>query len=248
MGGRRNIVRHLLSALVFFYLAAAQAAAFTMAPMTVTISPSGPQSVITFKITNDSTQQIAVALKVATRSIDEFGRETNEPVEKDFMVFPSRVVLQPGASQNIKVQYKGVPALQMEKAYRFIAEQLPVDFAKTANSGVNIMLRYIAALYVAPSKAKVTLILDSAIGDEKDGNRGLLITLKNEGTRHALLYNTLIRILQSSGDSPVEISGEKMSEIEGQNILAQSSRIFFVPWESAVMGAAYEGAFSAEYE
>lgn len=248
MGVRHDRVRQLFLILILISLAAASAAAFTLTPMTVTISPSGAQSIITFKVTNDSTQQIAVALKMATRVIDETGKETNQPADKDFLVFPSRVVLLPEASQNIKVQYKGQAAITSEAAYRFIAEQLPIDFTKATSSGVNIMLRYVAALYVAPAKVKVNLVLASAIGAEKDGKRGLSIALKNEGSRHALLYNTLIRILHGSESSPVEISGGSMSEIEGQNILAFSTRKFFIPWESAVMGAVYEGAFSAEFE
>ncbi len=216
--------------------------------MTVTISPSGPQSIMTYKVTNDSTQQIAVAIKALTRTIDETGKETNEPADSQFLIFPSRVVLQPGASQNVKLQYKGVTTISRESAYRVVAEQLPIDFTKSTSSGVNIMLRYVAALYVAPAKVNVKLVLATAVGAVKNGKNGIEITLKNEGNRHALLYNTLIRITQSSGSPPLEISGEPLSEIEGQNILALSTRKFFVPWEPAVMGATYEGAFSAEFE
>lgn len=248
MADLRNIVRHFALAVLFFLNAVAGAAAFTLIPMTVTISPSGPQSIITFKITNDSPKQIAVAIKVMTRSINEAGMESNESADKQFLVFPTRIVLQPNATQNVKVQYRGSATLAGESAYRVIAEQLPVDFTKATSSGVNLMLRYIAALYVAPAKVSPRLSLASAIGAEKDGKKGLEITIKNEGTRHALLSNALIRITQSSGSLPVEISGTQLSEIEGQNILALSTRRFFVPWEPAAMGATYEGAFDAEIE
>jgi len=110
------------------------------------------------------------------------------------------------------------------------------------------MVRYVAALYVTPGTVKPKLVLASATGAEKDGKKGLTVIIKNEGTRHALLSNTLIRITQSSGSSLVEISGTSVSEIEGQNILTMSARKFFVPWEPAVMGTTYEGAFDAEIE
>lgn len=235
-------------AIVFAVNAAASAAAFTLNPMTATISPSGPDSVMTFKVDNDSSQQIAVSIKVATRSMSETGTESNSPADSQFLVFPSRLVLKPNSSQNVKIQYKGTPSLAYESAFRVIAEQLPVDFTKSANSGVNIMLRYIAALYVAPPKVKPVLLVSEAIGAIQSNKKGLLVTLKNDGTRHALLFNTLIRITQSTGSLPVEISGESMAEIEGQNLLAKASRKFFIPWEPAEVGATYEGAFNAEFE
>lgn len=243
-----GIFRKGLFAAGLMVMAVAQATAFTFSPMSVSIDASGPKSIITFRLVNESDQPIAVAVKTMTRKVDQEGTETNEPADKDFLVFPARLSIPAKSSQNIKVQYRGNANLKAEASYRIIAEQLPVDFNKQTTSGVNIMVRYVAALYVAPAKVKPSLVLASAIGAEKNGKRGLTVIVKNEGTRHALLSNTLIRITQSPGSSSVEISGDQMSEIEGQNILAQSTRKFFVPWESAVMGAAYEGAFDAEIE
>lgn len=243
-----RVVRTCLLAAVFIAMAVAQATAFTFTPMSVSISPSGAQSVVTFRVTNDSDQQTAVALKVMTRTIDEKGVETNVAADKDFLVFPSRVVLKPNSFQSVKVQYRGNQAINTEASYRVIAEQLPVDFSKSESSGVNILLRYVAALYVMPKGAEANVSFQTARGIEQEGKRGIAVTIKNEGTRHALLFNPLIRIQQSSGSPSSELSGDLLQGIEGQNILSKSSRTFFVPWDSAVIGAAYEGAFSAEIE
>ena len=238
----------LFVAVVMLQFAAAEAAAFTFSPMSTTIAPSGAQSVMTYKVTNDSQQQIAVAIKVMTRDINQLGVEINEPSDSTFLIFPSRIVLAPGSTQNVKIQYRGQVNLQAEAAYRVIAEQLPIDFSKATSSGVNIMLKYIAALYVTPAKVTPDIKIFSIIGIKKNDVVGLEITLKNDGTRHSLLSHSLIRITQSSGFIPVEFSGDALASIDGQNILARSTRIFFVPWSSAEMGATYEGAFSAEYE
>jgi len=241
-------LRNCLLAVVLMVGAVAQAAAFTFTPMSVSISPSGSQSVVTFRVTNDSAQQTAVSIKVMTRQIDEQGVETNLAADKDFLVFPARVVLKPNSFQSIKIQYRGSQAISTELAYRVIAEQLPVDFSKSEASGVNILLRYVAALYVTPKNTEPRIAFLSAIGVSKDGGRGLSVTIKNEGNKHALLFNPLLRIRPNSGSPYTDLSGDPVKEIEGQNILALSTRSFFVPWESAVLGAAYEGAFSAELE
>jgi fimbrial chaperone protein len=247
---RRLPLRKRLFIVVVFYLvlAATSAAAFSFSPMTVSISPSGANAIMTYKVTNESDQQTAVSIKVATRTIDASGVEKNEPADKLFLVFPSRVVLKGNSSQNVKVQYRGNPSLASELAFRVIAEQLPVDFTKSATSGVSILLTYVAALYVTPKNVSAKLTFAQAVGAQKDGKAGLQVTVKNEGTKHALLSNPIIRISESSGASPREFSGEAAAGIDGQNILALSERTFFVPWEAAVMGATYEGVFDAELE
>ena len=248
MANVMNFKRSFVLKLFFLIVVVIGAGAFSFSPMTVSIGSSGSSAVITYKVTNDSDQQTAVSIKVTTRTIDEAGKEINSPADKEFLVFPARVVLKPRSSQNVKVQYRGNPAITSEAAYRVFAEQLPVDFSKSSSSGVSILLTYVAALYVSPKNASAKLVIDRAVGSQKDGKQGLAITLKNEGTRHALISNPVIQINQGAGLPALEFTGEPASEIDGKNILAKSARIFFVPWEAAANGVAYEGAFDAELD
>jgi len=243
-----DLKRSLLLKAFFLIIVVISTQAFSFSPMTVSISPSGATAVMTYKVTNESDQQTAVSIKVATRSIDATGKETNEPADKLFLVFPSRVVLKPNSSQSVKVQYRGNAAIASEAAYRVIAEQLPVDFSKSTSSGVSILLTYVAALYVTPKNATPKLALALVTGVQKDGNQGIEVTVRNEGTKHALIANPVIRIKQGAGTQPLEFTGTSASAIDGQNILALSARTFFVPWEAAVTGTGYEGAFDAEIE
>jgi len=248
MNNKSNFIRSLLLISICFFIGVASATAFSFSPMTVSIAPFGANAVMTYKVTNESDQQTAVSIKVATRTIDTAGVEKNEPVDKLFLVFPARVVLKPNSSQNVKVQYRGNAAITSELAFRVIAEQLPVDFTKSTTSGVNILLTYVAALYVTPKNATPKLIFDKAVGILEEGKAGLQVTVKNTGTRHALLANPKAKIIQVSGVAPLEFSGEAMAAIDGQNILALSERSFFMPWDAAEVGTNYSGSFEAEIE
>jgi fimbrial chaperone protein len=248
MGNFLNFKRSFILKLFFLIIVVMSSAAFSFSPMTVSIGSSGSTAVMTYKVTNDSNQQTAVSIKVTTRVIDETGKETNEPADKLFLVFPARVVLKPNSSQNVKVQYRGPATISSEQAYRVFAEQLPVDFSKSTSSGVSILLTYVAALYVTPKNTAAKLVIDRAMGSQKDGRPGLDVTLKNDGTKHALVSNPVIRINQAAGMPALEFTGEAASAIDGQNILAKSVRNFFVPWDAAVQGAAYEGTFDAEFD
>lgn len=250
MKGKSSIRRIILAAVVAMFVlgTAMSVSAFSFSPMTVSIGPSGADAVITYKVTNESDKQTAVSIKVKTRVIDAAGNETNEPADKLFLVFPSQVVLKPNSSQNVKVQYRGNPVIPAELAFRVIAEQLPVDFSKATSSGVNILLTYVAALYVTPKNAAPKIELTDAVGVQKDGKQGLQITVKNSGTAHALLSNTKITINPGAGASSVEFAGDAVSAIEGQNLLALSERVIFVPWDGAITGKRYTGSILADIE
>jgi len=245
--GSFTTYRVVMAALLFFTVSLG-AYAFSFSPMTVSIDPSGAGAVMTYRVTNESDQQTAVAIKLMTRSIDIEGKESNQPADKLFLVFPSRVVLKPNSSQNVKVQYRGPVNIGSEQAYRVFAEQLPVDFTKSTSSGVSILLTYVAALYVSPKNVTPKVQLASAVGAEKEGQRGLLVTLRNLGTKHALIANPIVRIGQGGSAAAVEFTGDTVGGIDGQNILALSDRRFFMPWDLAVIGTAYEGSFDAEID
>ena len=241
-----NKKRSIILTLLFITVALANVVGFSFSPMTVSISPSGSAAVMTYKVTNESNQQTAVSIKVTTRAIDPNGKETNEPADKVFLVFPARVVLKPNSSQNVKVQYRGPASIASEQAYRVIAEQLPVDFTKSASSGVSILLTYVAALYVTPKNAAPKLVVAKAEGIQKDGIQGLEVTVKNVGTGHALISNPIINI--DNNGSVVALAGEAMQALDGQNILAVSERVVFVPWTAAILGSTYTGSITAELD
>lgn len=246
MWGKLIRYKFLLLAVLLFATAAFDAFSFSFSPMSVSIDPSGPGAVMTYKVTNESDKQLAVSIKVTTRVIDIDGTEKNEPADKVFLIFPSRVVLKPNSAQNVKIQYRGNPSLKTEAAYRVIAEQLPVDFTKAQGSGVNILLTYVAALYVTPKNAQAKIQFSNAIGAIKEGAAGLSVTVRNAGDLHGLISTSVLKI--QTPQATVEFSGDVMREIEGQNLLALSERRFFVPWEGVVEGAQYQGTFEAVIE
>ena len=243
---KRQSCRKLILVAVFLISIAATAAAFTFMPMSITISPSGANSIASFRITNDSSQQIAITIKAMMREIDENGNETNKPADNLFAIFPTRVVVQPNSFQNIKVQYKGNPSLAKEVAYRIIAEQVPIDFSQQQTSGVKVMFRYIAALYVAPPNVSHKVSVTKVEYGEQESKKGFFVTITNSGTRHAIINDPVMKISGSS--FTITLKDESVSAINGQNLLAGNVRKFFIPCEDAVPGKNYTGTLTATIE
>jgi len=243
---KRQSCRKLILVAVFLISIAATATAFTFMPMSITISPSGANSIASFRITNDSSQQIAITIKAMMREIDENGNETNKPADNLFAIFPTRVVVQPNSFQNIKVQYKGNPSLSREVAYRIIAEQVPIDFSQQQTSGVKVMFRYIAALYVAPPNVSHKVSVTKVEYGEQESKKGFFVTITNSGTRHAIINDPVMKISGSS--FTITLKDVSVSAINCQNLLAGNVRKFFIPCEDAVPGKNYTGTLTATIE
>lgn len=242
---RHSCLKPIITA-IFLILIATTATAFTFMPMSTTISPSGANSIASFRITNDSSQQIAITIKATTREIDENGNEINAPADNQFAIFPTRAVVQPNSFQNIKVQYKGNPSLAKEVAYRIIAEQVPIDFSQQQTSGVKVMFRYIAALYVAPPNVSHKIAVTKVEYGEQEGKKGFFVTITNSGTRHGLINDPVLKI--SGSLSTITLKDEALNAINGQNLLPGNVRKFFIPCEDAVPGKSYTGSLTAKIE
>lgn len=233
-------------ALALMMAATLQVAALTVTPMSVELTEAGAGSTASFRIENDSDAPIAVIVSVMTRSIDLDGTERNGPVGNDFLVMPSRLVLDPRTARVVKVQWRGQGLSGVEKAYRVIVEQVPVSFAESGGSGIRILFRYIAALYVVPAGASGRVSLAALVPGVRDGQSGLLVTIRNDGSKHFITSNP--RLLVRGGSQETELSGESLAGLNGLNMLARSSREVFLPWAGASTGNAYEGVFTTDSE
>ena len=233
-------------ALALMMAATLQVAALTVTPMSVELTETGAGSTASFRIENDSDAPIAVLVSVMTRSIDLHGAERNAPVGNDFLVMPSRLVLDPRTARVVKVQWRGQALAGVEKAYRVIVEQVPVSFAESGGSGIRILFRYIAALYVVPSGASGRVSLAALVPEVRDGKSGILVTIRNDGSKHFIISNP--RLLVRGGSQETELSGESLAGLNGLNMLARSSREVFIPWAGAITGNAYEGVFTTDSE
>lgn len=236
----------LVAFLVALLAAVSLAAAFSVNPMTVELSPSGSGTVASFRIENDGNDPIALVISVLSRSVDKDGTEQNGHVGTDFVVLPSRVVLEPRTTRIVKVQWRGSAQLEIEGAYRVVVEQVPVVFSETNVSGIRIMFRYRASLYVVPPGAQGRLGLEGLKPSMQDGQAGFIATIRNNGNKHAVIK--IATLMVRTSEQEYGLPDEALSGLIGLNMLASSSRAVFIPWAAASMGTAYEGVLATEYE
>ena len=119
----------------------------------------------------------------------------------------------------------------MEKAFRIISEQLPIEVDKKVKkkTNVKILLKYIAALYVENGKTEASIKIDSW----RVQNKEIELNIKNNGSKHQVLTNLSI-LFSKEGEKEIVIGPKDLKNISGENVLAKSERIFKIPLTSSL--------------
>lgn len=209
------------------WLLAAPALAFKLSPIEAEFAP-GRQAVQLFKVENGGNETVAIELTVWHRKMALDGSDELNPAIEEFSVYPDQILLEPGTSQSVRVQWTGSTPPIAEQSFRLVAEQLALDLdpAQAERSGLRLLVKYLASLYVRPADAAA--VLEVSAGADPVSPDSLLLSVSNRGNAHAILRADMLR-LQVAGQT-LELSPQQREAIDGKNVLAESRRELRLPW------------------
>lgn len=122
--------------------------AFELFPMVQFSDDLGARATTFFKVTNTSLVPLPVEVTAVKRHVVFNNEETLNETD-DLLVFPPQVLIAPGKSQSIKVQYIGNMKKNAE-SYRIIVSQLPLKSGVDSDS-IQMLFRIGALLFVSPN-------------------------------------------------------------------------------------------------
>lgn len=224
-----------LAGVAFFCALALPASAYRVVPLTIELAPSGRNAQGSFRVINDGDQAIAIQVSIAKRTIAEDGTDGTSPTGDEFVVFPPQMVLRPGQSQAVRVQWKGEANPASELPYRIVTEQLPINLQRERTGGaqVALLLRYEGTLYIVPEGAKAAIGVQEARAETgPDGQRRLSVLVANTGSKHAILGN--LKVTVQGGGQTVVLEGEQATGMAGANVLAGARRRFTIPLPATI--------------
>lgn len=194
---------------------------FKFNPMSQSINLGDKQKAAQFLIENDTNEAMAVELSVKERIMDENGKETLPDV-KEMSVFPPQMVIPPKDKRTIRVTWSGSTSFVNEKSFRVIAEQLPlkVDPKSKNRSGIQMLMRYMAALYVTPANPE-SMISVTLLRSTKDSFE---VSVENTGNTHQIMENPKLTI--ETGKKKLVFKATELAGFSGENVLAASKRTF----------------------
>ena len=198
--------------------------AFKFSPMSTSIETKSGNNSTLFYLENDSDQPIAVTVSVLTREMNSEGIESNNKIGGEMTVYPSQLIIPANEKRSAKVTWIGKTIPTKELAYRLIAEQLPIDLEKGVKkkAAIKVLLRYVAALYVSSESHQSKISLKKLEVTPK----AISFQIQNSGKKHQVLLGLILKI---SGKKELELSGDDLKGMSGENVLALSERVFTFP-------------------
>lgn len=202
------------------------ASAFKFSPMSLTITPANNERSAMVYLENDSNAPIAIQMSVAKRLMDKSGKEENPEETDDVDLYPSQLIIPAFEKKSVKVSWIGKELGLSEKAFRIIAEQLPIELDSKINKkkgNVKILLRYVGALYISPIKTQSSVnLLKFSLKENK-----LNFVFENKGTKHQVLGNLKLTFSKEK-QKTIEMKSIELKNFSGENILANSEREFIL--------------------
>ena len=204
--------------------AAGIAHAYQVSPMIYDMKPTGRGASTVIRVNNTNATPITVELQSEKRLFDEKGKESREPADSDFVLFPPQAIIQPGATQAVRVQYVGPQQLDKSVTYTITVKQVPVKLPSDGKSGVQFVFNFSTLANIVPDGAK-PLIETVSLAPE---GKMLKLTLRNAGNKYANLALSKVDI--EGGAFKATIEGEEWRKALGTSwILPGGTRVIELP-------------------
>ncbi len=218
------------AALAMSLLSISTVSAMSVEPLLVDIASAGKGAQQSFKVNNNSAAPLPVEIAVSRIEFGPNGEQSSERAGKEFLIYPPQAIIAPGASQVFRVQWVGEPDLAKSRSYRFDVSQVPVKLSKE-QSGIQIVMTFGVTVNVAPPQGKSDiLVMGAAPVVGKDGKRLAALTVKNPGSKHAYLRQSVIDL--SGGGWSAQMTSAAVGQQVGLGIVQPGKeRRFILPIE-----------------
>jgi fimbrial chaperone protein len=200
--------------------------AMSVNPLVLDLSTASKGAQIS--VLNDGAKPLPVEVTVSRAELDEKGEMTTKPAGDEFLIFPAQVMIPPGASQSIRLQWVGDPNIPTSQTYVFSFNQVPVKMPES-KSGVQVVMNFGALVNVYPPKGTTGInLVSSGVGRDDKGKTRPEITVKNPGNIFSKLTDATIK-LSGSGWSET-LPPQKLRDIIGVGLLQPGkTRKFLLP-------------------
>lgn len=191
-------------------------AGYSFSPIKFEMTTKGAGSTRIGEVANRGKSPVAIKVRV-TQRLQKLDGTENRPLTEDIKVFPYQLLLQPNEVRNIKITWVGPKTLDMEKSYRILVEQVPVQFeSKPSGNNITIMTNYSGSIYVSDKNSYRPQIELLSL---KESKGALQLHLKNSGTKRQLFRNSELSLKCKDGKKH-KIPTKSLGSVEGHHLLA----------------------------
>lgn len=192
-------------------------AAFRVEPDLVTFDIASGEKTANLEVENIGEGPIAVQLAVLERELDINGKlnSASHKVNKDFIIYPSEIIVYPGKKASVQLAYKPKEKVVADKMYTLYSTEvlIPVAEEEEVVDGVSLGLPTVISYYGTifldtGKKGKLTFVSSKEIGNDE-----VELIVENSSAGRVITKNLAVK---TSTDLIKGFSGVKNSIMPGQ--------------------------------
>jgi len=204
------------------------ASSYQVVPMIYDMAPAGTNAAKVIRISNTQDQPITVEMQAEQRLFDEAGKESRKPADDRFVLFPPQAIVQPGATQAVRVQYVGPETLEKSETYTITVKQVPVQLPNDGKTGVQFVFNFSTVANIVPPGAKAHIAAPTETLPLSNDGKTLHLTLRNTGTKYANLSRSSVEL--AGGAYRTTVKDEEWRKALGTSwILPGGTRVIELP-------------------
>ncbi|MEH6446098.1 MAG: hypothetical protein V7784_19565 [Oceanospirillaceae bacterium] len=196
--------------------------ALEVSPLVHEISSSGRGASGRLLIRNSSDSEVPLEMEVQRIDFSKDGKYTLTTVEEDILVFPPAVLLRPGASQVVRLQWVGEPELAISRSYFIKLSQPAVSLPQQPQNGVRLMLTFNILVHVASPGSQASLQVESVEQIKNKTGTVIQASIRNEGQRYSYISDAKLIITV----------GDKFLLVMQPGVLRERGEDVFLPPDS----------------
>ena len=201
-------------------------------PMIIQMTPEGRNTQATVQITNVTDILLPVEVTVMKRTLVAED-EILLPADDDFVVFPAQFVLDPGATQTLRLQWVAGEVPQTSESYYVYATQVPVPL-KEGQSGVVVNYQFGISVQMTPRGVEPKVVSEQIVAATgPEGERGYELTVRNTGSRYARMSEHALTL--RNGSDTYSLNPEELKKSTGVGfMLPGEKRTFFIKQDALI--------------
>jgi fimbrial chaperone protein len=208
--------------------ATAAYASMRVNPLIVYMSPTARGSSSVVQLTNVTDAPLPLDVTVMKRTVVD-GAEVQVPAEDDFIIFPPQMIIQPGQTQAMRIQWVAGTVPTTSESYYVYVTQIPADL-EPGMSGIRVAYRFGVSVHMVPPNTTPNLqVVSVRPATNPGGGAGFELTLRNDGNRYARMSEH-----EMSFGGRTWSRGDLKTAVGTGFMLPGQRRTFFVPFEGQV--------------
>lgn len=209
---------YCLFILLFLFATPIQLRAFEVGPLVNELASTGRDASAAVSIKNTSDVPLPVEIAISELLYNPDGVYETQSADSDFLVFPPTAIIPPGATQVVRLQWLGDPALQTSRSFFANIAQIPVDLPEGDGSDIQLVFAFNVFVHVAPEKGAPKLELSSVeLSKDQSGNPLLIAKIANNGNIYSYVNRTKISV--RSGENAREFTAREFNELKIDTLL-----------------------------